>query len=224
MKKRMAIICLCLLVGCLLLGIMIAGVFRETNWQAKLTEEEKAELIRIALNDTSVKEMLEDKEHRIIGAGIISRGHVVSGDKTREAYPGVQMYVGEDNWMKITLTTVLIDLDKKKVIQIYRYPYVKPTIPGGVTREEKEEAIRIALNNKSVKERIEGLEYEVRDVLAFEKWMTGEKLDTDDVYIHINGTPICYIATVNLTERRVIAIKESIYGPVDKKRSGRDST
>ena len=62
------------------------------------------------------------------------------------------------------------------------------------------------------------LEYEVRDVLAFEKWMTGEKLDTDYVYIHINGTPICYIATVNLTERRVIAIRQSICGPVDDKR------
>ena len=127
MKKRMAIICLCLLTGCLLLGIMIAEVFRQ-------------------------------------------------------------------------------------------YPYVKPTIPGGVTVEEKEEAIRIALSNESVKEKIEGLEYEVRDVLAFEKWMTGEKLDTDDVYIHIKGTPICYIAIVNLTERRVIAISESICGPVDDKR------
>ena len=73
-----------------------------------------------------------------------------------------------------------------------QYPYVKPIIPRGVTVEEKEEAIRIALANESVKEKIEGLEYEVRDVIAFEKWMTGKKLDTDDVYIHINGTPICY--------------------------------
>jgi len=106
MKKKMAIICPCLLAGCLLLGIMIAEVFRE-------------------------------------------------------------------------------------------YPYIMPTIPGGVTGEEKEE-IRIALNNESVKEKIEGLEYEVRDVIAFEKWMTG--------------------AIVNLTERRVIAISESICGPVDDKR------
>ena len=89
MKKRMAIICLCLLTGCLLLGIMIAEVFRETNRQ---------------------------------------------------------------------------------------YPYIKPTIPGGVTGEEKEEATGIALSNESVKEKIEGLEYEVRDVLAFEKWMTGKSL------------------------------------------------
>ena len=56
------------------------------------------------------------------------------------------------------------------------YPYIKPTIPGGVTGEEKEEAIRIALSNESVKEKIEGLEYEVRDALAFEKWMTGRSL------------------------------------------------
>jgi len=99
-----------------------------------------------------------------------------------------------------------------------QYPYIKPIIPGGVTGEEKEEATRIALSNESVKEKIEGIEYEVRDVIAFEKWMTGEKLDTDDVYIHINGTPICYIATVNLTERRVIAIEQSICGPEDNKR------
>ena len=112
MKKRMAIICLCLLTGCLLLGIMIAEVFRETNRQ---------------------------------------------------------------------------------------YPYIKPTIPGEVTGEEKEEAIRMVLSNESVKEKIEGLEYEVRDVIAFEKWMTGEKLDTDYVYIHINGTPICYIKDNRIT-------------------------
>jgi len=80
-----------------------------------------------------------------------------------------------------------------------QYPYVKPIIPRGVTVEEKEEAIRIALANESVKEKIEGLEYEVRDVIAFEKWMTGKKLDTDDVYIHINGTPICYIKDNRIT-------------------------
>ena len=57
-----------------------------------------------------------------------------------------------------------------------QYPYLKPTIPRGVTVEEKEEAIRIALANESVKEKIEGLEYEVRDVIAFEKWMTGKSL------------------------------------------------
>lgn len=65
-----------------------------------------------------------------------------------------------------------------------QYPYIKPIIPGGVTGEEKEEATRIALSNESVKEKIEALEYEVRDVIAFEKWMTGEKLDTDCLHTH----------------------------------------
>ena len=102
MKKKMAIIYLCLLAGCLLMGIMIAGVFRQ-------------------------------------------------------------------------------------------YPYIKPIIPRGVTGEEKEEAIRIALANESVKERIEGLEYEVRDVLAFKKWMTGEKLETVYVDIHIKGLSLIHI-------------------------------
>lgn len=93
-----------------------------------------------------------------------------------------------------------------------QYPYIKPIIPRGVTGEEKEEAIRIALSNESVKERIEGLEYEVRDVLAFEKWMTGEKLETVYVDIHIKGTGICYTAKVNLTEGRVTRISESYCG------------
>jgi len=93
-----------------------------------------------------------------------------------------------------------------------QYPYIKPIIPRGVTGEEKEEAIRIALSNESVKEKIEGLEYEVRDVLAFKKWMTGEKLETVYVDIHIKGTGICYTAKVNLTEGRVTRISESYCG------------
>ena len=93
-----------------------------------------------------------------------------------------------------------------------QYPYIKPIIPRGVTGEEKEEAIRIALSNESVKERIEGLEYEVRDVIAFKKWMTGEKLETVYVDIHIKGTEICYTAKVNLTEGRVTRISESYCG------------
>ena len=82
---------------------------------------------------------------------------------------------------------------------VFRETNRQPDSARELTEEEKEEAIKIALSNESVKEKIEGLEYEVGDVIAFEKWMTGEKLDTDDVYIHINGTPICYIKDNRIT-------------------------
>ena len=112
--------------------------------------------------------------------------------------------------MSVGQIHVLVDLDNKNVIDILEHP-IKPLMPLDATGEEREEAIRIALANESVKEKIEGLEYEVRDVLAFEKWMTREKLDKYDVYLHINGTEIKYIARVNLTEGRVTGISESTW-------------
>jgi hypothetical protein len=84
-------------------------------------------------------------------------------------------------------------------------------MPLDATREEREEAIKIALANESVQEKIEGLESEIVTVVTFEKWMTREKLDKYNVYIHINGTVICYIPTVNLTEGRVTGISESTW-------------
>jgi len=82
----------------------------------------------------------------------------------------------------------------------------KSIIPEGVPEKEREEAIDIALNNESVKEKLEGFRYRVVGVYAFKKWITGEKLDTDAVYIHVNGTTVCYDVKVNLTEKRVTDI------------------
>ena len=109
------------------------------------------------------------------------------------------MYVGKDNWMSVGQIHVLVDLDNKNVIDILEHP-IKPLMPLDATGEEREEAIRIALANESVKEKIGGLEYGIVNVVTYEKWMTREKLDKYDVYFHINGTEIKYIARVNLTE------------------------
>ncbi|HJH26461.1 MAG TPA: hypothetical protein C5S37_06720, partial [Methanophagales archaeon] len=179
----------------------------------KLTEEEKEEVVKIALNDTKVKEMLKGKEYKVSEAAMIS---VVKGEKMKiissRTFPGVQIYIGEDEWMKITDIRVLVDLEKKKVIDILVAPPTRPAIPREVTEEDKEEAIKIALGNESVREKIEGFEYEIVDVRSSKKRMTGEKLETYFVKIGIKGTTVAYTVRVNSTEGKVIGIGQSLYG------------
>ena len=221
MKKKMVVICL--FMGCLFVGIVVSlmirgGIHGENNEQPKyspgqeLTEAEKAEVLRIAFNDTRVKKMLSDgAEYKMIGEpDVMSGTSAKEGKKVTWAYPAVHMYVGKDNWMSVGQIHVLVDLDNKNVIDILEYG-LKPLMPLVATGEEREEAIRIALNDTGVKEKIEGLEYGIVNVVTFEKWMTKEKLEKYNVYLHINGTIIKYIATVNLTEGRVTGISESTW-------------
>ena len=217
-KKTTAVICL--FMGCLFVGIVVSimirgGLHGENNEHQKyspgqeLTEEEKAEVLRIAFNDTRVKKMLSDgAEYKMIGEPDVMSG--TRKGKVTWAYPAVHMYIGKDNWMSVGQIHVLVDLDNKKVIDVKGYP-IRAIMPKDATGEEREEAIRIALNNESVKDKIEGLEYGIVNVVTFEKWMTKEKLEKYDVYMHINGTIICYIAMVNLTEGRVTGISESTW-------------
>ncbi|HDS45127.1 MAG TPA: hypothetical protein ENN68_03385 [Methanomicrobia archaeon] len=208
MRKLMAIAYL--VIGCLLVGIVIASFFQGKsnqqpgNWSArKLTEEERAEVIKIALDDTKVKEMLKGKEYKISGAGMWL--------EENRTGPVVMIYAGEDNWTKITMIDVLVDLDKKNVVDIVERP-IEPVILKGAI-ERREEAIGIALDSEIVKEKIEGLEYHIKEVYAFENLKTGEK--GMRVYIHINETNVCYGVNVNLTERRVTEIGQSDRG-IDK--------
>ena len=221
MERKTAVICL--FMGCLFVGIVVSMMIRggmlgesnehPKNWSGKqLTEEEKAEVLRIAFNDTRVKEMLSDgAEYKMIDEpDVMSRTSSKEGKKVTWAYPAMHMHVGKDNWMSVGQIHVLVDLDNKNVIDILEHP-IKPLMPLDATGEEREEAIRIALANESVKEKIEGLEYGIVNVVTYEKWMTQEKLDKYDVYLHINGTEIKYIARVNLTEGRVTGISESTW-------------
>jgi len=208
MKKVTAIIYL--VIGCLLVGIVIASFFQGKsnqqpgNWSArKLTEEERAEVIKIALDDTKVKEMLKGKEYKISGAGMWL--------EENRTCPVAMIYAGEDNWTKITMIDVLVDLDKKNVVDIVERPIGPVILKGAI--EGREEAIGIVLDSEIVKEKIEGLEYRIEEVCAFENLKTGEK--GMRVYIHINATKVCYDVNVNLIERRVTEIGQSDRG-IDK--------
>lgn len=212
MKKATAIIYF--VIGCLVVGIVIAGFFHGKsnqepgNWSAKrLTGEEKAEVIKIALSDAKVKEILKGKEYKVHSTGMWL--------EENRTYPVATIFSGEDNWTRVTMIDVLVDLDKKHVVDIVERS-TGPVIVRGLFEEEKEkieDAKIIALSNKSVREKIEGLEYHIEEVCAFENLKTGEK--GMQVYIHINGTKVTYVARINLTERRVVELAESEWG-IDK--------
>lgn len=214
MRKIKAMICL--VIGCLLVGIVIASFFQgRSNQQIgdysarRLTEEEKEEVIKIALDNASVKGMLKGKEYKMSGAGS-GAGIMLEENRT---CPLATIYIGEDDWTRITMIHVLVDLDKKNVLDILETP-IGPVVLKKATEEEGiKEAKVIALSNKSVKEKLEGLEHLIEDVCAFENLKTGEK--GIRIYIHINRTTICYVASVNLTESRVTEIGESECG-IDK--------
>lgn len=194
------------------MGLMVGGLFQgNTDQQLELTGEERAEAIKITFDDGRVKEMLRGKEYKVMGIGITSGEYVVDGKQTLKSHVAVELYIGEDNWTKITQNTVLVDLSEKKVMGVKEYRFVKPMMPEEVSEDEKEEAIKIALSNESVIAKIEGLEYEIVDVFALEKIMTEERVETD-VYIHVNGTTTCYIARVDIRGGEVIGVTEAYRG------------
>lgn len=201
-----------MLVVCMIVGIVFIGFFEETNperdWsKTKLTKKEERDVIKIALSDWRVKERLKGKEYEI-EVMIVSGTRVERGEKISWSYPTARIYLeGDSN--TIWRIDVFVDLDRGKVIDVHEYP-LKAVMPRVISDEEREEAIEIALRNESVREKIEGLDYEIVDVIGFKKWIGDEIIDTQ-VYIHIKGSTICYIAVVDPIEEEVRAISQSYW-------------
>ena len=212
MRKKIAVMCLCFLGGCILVGMVVGIIFqgklnRQPDSEGELTKEEKEEAIKIALSNVSVKDILKGKEYKV-GEVVISRVGSFE-ERVWQKYPTVKIYLeGKDR------IEVIVDLESKKVISVVSVPPYREIMPREVTEEEREEAIKIALDNESVKGKLEGLEYKISHVRASEGRMDKGRMRTPtyDVYVHINGTPICYIVGVDLAEKGVKKISQSFCG------------
>lgn len=196
MKKRRAVICLCFIGGCILVGVVIAGVFQmKPNLQPRnysireLNEEEKEEAIKIALDDTSVKEKFEGLEYRI--AGVLAFENLTTREKLE---PQVLMYI---NGTAICYAAK-VNLSEKRVTEIS-----ESNCGDEVGREKSAKAIKIALNDSRVKEKMKG-----RDYAATARQKLIEKRLLVDVYIEMEEPPMTYIATVDPEEGKVIEIGE----------------
>ena len=219
MKKMRAIICLCAIGGCIFVGAVIAGIFQgRSNQQpssaTELTDKEKSKAIKIAFEDGRIKEMLKGKEYSISYVNTTTREQLIEGKSVLKISPVVEMYISGLEW--VTKVDVVVDLDEGKVIDMPINTHFKPMPARGVTKEERVEAIEIALNHEIVKEKIAGLPYEIpwvneiKETSKIKGERPGERLVM--VNIGIVGTMISYSVGVSITERRVIYISEDSWG------------
>ncbi|MHC1599973.1 MAG: TolB family protein [Candidatus Methanospirareceae archaeon] len=177
----------------------------------RLTGEERS-IVQIALKNRTVQEMMKGKEINISSVSRISGGEPDEyGKESSYDFPGVQMYIGNKDWTGIIEIIPLVDLKERKVVRILKNTFIKPALPADLTENEESNAIRIALDNPQVKEKIADRDYEIITVMDFENWMTGKRVGPTQVLIHVNGTGMAYSITVNATENEVTEVAEPIW-------------
>lgn len=177
----------------------------------RLTGEERS-IVQIALKNRTVQEMIRGKEINVSSVSRISGGATDEcGKESSYDLPGVQIYIGDKDWTSIIEIIPLVDLKERKVVRILKNTFIKPALPVGLTDNEESDAIRIALDDPQVKEKIAGRDYEIITVMDFENRMTGKRAGPTQVLIHVNGTGTACSVTVNLTENKVVEVGEQIW-------------
>ncbi|MDD2665993.1 MAG: hypothetical protein PHD13_00565 [Methanocellales archaeon] len=83
----------------------------------QLTEEEKAKVISIALDDPRVREEIGDKEYELGDVVLYWHEQVYKEEKTSWVYPCLHIYTGGKEQPGVTLV-VLVDLEEERVISI----------------------------------------------------------------------------------------------------------
>ncbi|MCK4476515.1 MAG: hypothetical protein KAU16_07285 [Methanophagales archaeon] len=117
MKKLgiMTLLAICLL-------ILVIGLYIGYNGQKsakQLTEEEKARVISIALNDLGVREEIRDKGYELGDVDLCWLEQVYKEESTSGTYPCLRIYIGGKEQTGVTLV-VFVDLKEERVIHIGR--------------------------------------------------------------------------------------------------------
>jgi len=127
MKKlgMMTLLAICLL-------ILVIGLYFGYGWQEnakQLTEEEKARVITIVLEDQGVREEIGDKEYELGDVDLCWLEQVYKKEKTSGTYPCLHISIGEKEQPGVTLV-VFVDLEEERVICIgYNYRRGQPPTP-----------------------------------------------------------------------------------------------
>jgi hypothetical protein len=199
------------LIGFLAIVILISGCVKPETQQIKipdnLTEEQKL-IVKIALTNSTVKEMLKGKEVKIDSVSMVSGSTTENGKEISFNLPGAQIYIGNENWTSVIEIIPLVDLKEKRVVRILKGPFIKSILPAPLSEDDNNKAIKIALADSQVKEKIAGRVYEIVNVMDFENRFTEKRVGTTQVLIHVNGTGRAYSVTLNLTENKVIEVGE----------------
>lgn len=89
---------------------------------ASLTENQKEEVLRIALADPEVLEMIGDEEYEIQNVGIDYWESSHKGKSSFHAYPAVSINVNPDPNLPGIFAIVYVDLESEEVIEIFTNP------------------------------------------------------------------------------------------------------
>ncbi len=170
--------------------------------------EEQILAVNIAMDNKTVQELLKGKEVKIDSVSMVSGGSAENGKEISWDLPGVQIYIGNKDWTSIMEIILLVDLKEKRVVRILNNSFIKSALPMNLSEGDRNMAIKIALADPQVKEKIGGRDYEIVEVVDYENWMTGKRVRPMQVLIHVNGTGKAYPVTVNLTENQVIEVGE----------------
>jgi hypothetical protein len=172
-----------------------------------LTEEQML-AVNIAMDNKTVQEMLRGKEVKIGSVSMVGGSATENGKEISWDLPGVQIYIGNKDWTNIVEIILLVDLKEKMVVRILKGPFINPTMPLNLSEDDRNKAIKIALADPQVKEKIGGRDYEIVEVVDYENRMTVRRVGPMQVLIHVNGTGKVYPVTINLTENKVIEVGE----------------
>jgi hypothetical protein len=172
-----------------------------------LTEEQML-AVHIAMDNKTVQEMLRGKEVKIGSVSMVGGSATENGKEISWDLPGVQIYIGNKDWTNIVEIILLVDLKEKMVVRILKGPFINPTMPLNLSEDDRNKAIKIALADPQVKEKIGGRDYEIVEVVDYENRMTVRRVGPMQVLIHVNGTGKVYPVTINLTENKVIEVGE----------------
>lgn len=89
---------------------------------ASLTEDQKEEVVRIALADPEVLEMIGDEEYEIPDVGVEYWESSHNGKSSFHAYPAVSINVNLDPNLPGIFAIVYVDLESEEVIEIFTNP------------------------------------------------------------------------------------------------------
>lgn len=119
-----------------ILVVLVFGYFiledQGTNFVAgqTLTEQQKAKAIRIALDNSTVQEMMAGKNYSVDSVSVTDVGTYDGDDYHVGAYPTIQFTEGTSIYEPDFLIDASVDMDKSKVVQIIvlvRTPVMRDT-------------------------------------------------------------------------------------------------
>ena len=184
---------------------------------ASLTENQKEEVLRIALADPEVLEMIGDKEYEIQDVRVEYWESSHKGKSSFHAYPAVSMNVNPDPRLAGIFANIYVDLESKKVVEIMsspRKPFPPPPPskasiqPTQVSQEQAKEIAESKFNE--VKAQTEPVECE--ELWKNPKAMVG----TPSLVRTVDEKPFYWKVPVVLNEKVIGFIDVKMNGKVPR--------